>query len=353
MKLTRRTLLTGTAATLTGVALHRYLTFPQPISNHTFLLSPYRYKKGKEIRDYSSDIPDVSDETGVTVYDFNTKETFFVALPFAPHSLLGHPTDRTAILALAQKPGNESGVINLRSRKLIKTFSSSDGIQFIGHGAYSKSGDKAYFTEARGSEGFLSIRDGSTLKTIQVISTGGFEPHDLVWHPSGDHLVISNGGVKTEIKKMLPADPWNVDTSISIVDPRTFTVAEKITGIPKPMSSRHLLFVDSSTLVVGLRRFAQLPEQAGSLMYSQGSKLLPFNLPPAAELEKMKSWAQSLTYIANKDLLAATHPAGNVVSLWNFKTKTWIKSFELEEADGLVKSVDEKQIIATGKKAHH
>lgn len=84
-------------------------------------------------------------------------------------------------------------------------------------------------------------------------------------------------------------------------------------------------------------------------MYSQGSKLLPFNLPPAAELEKMKSWAQSLTYIAGKNLLAATHPAGHAVSLWNFKTKSWIKSFKLEEADGLVKSVDENHIIATGK----
>lgn len=132
-----------------------------------------------------------------------------IDLPTRAHGL--QMDARGRLLVVARRPGDwllqwSSGAAEPRWHWI------EAGQAFNGHVLTHAGGDLICTTErdADTGEGRLAVRDARTLARLALWSTGGVDPHQLVWDRSSPHHVfIANGGIAT--RPETGRQKWNLD----------------------------------------------------------------------------------------------------------------------------------------------
>lgn len=135
-------------------------------------------------------------------YRLDGSKAFATRVTERCHDVVPHPSLPLAVF-VGRRPSRESYLIDTRDGRLLQTLASAQDRHFYGHGLFHRDGEWFYSTEndtrepGRGVLGVYRLQD-NRLQRVAEHATYGVGPHQLLWLPGGEELVVANGGIRTE-----------------------------------------------------------------------------------------------------------------------------------------------------------
>ena len=285
-----------------------------------------------------------------------TKETqpAFMLLPFFGHAVVPHPVDRKRAGVFA-KWGTGGCEVDMVEKRILREIAPTPGREFYGHAAWSKDGKTLYAIESEprlqgNYEGYVVVRDAATMNVQGEFPTFGKAPHDCHILDDGKTLAITNGG-----------DPATESPGcVTFVDIQAQQLLERV-EIPDLMAG-HLAITGQSSkgdLAVGStphnppgddpEGFKKIP--GGLTLRASGGKATRMT-EPKDTTDKMLGETLSVVIHDELNVVGATNPAGNIVSFWNTKEGSFLKSFDLAEACGIALTLDKRYFVVTARQSY-
>ncbi len=266
------------------------------------------------------------------------------------HDVYAHPHLPLAVF-VGRRPSRESYLIDSRDGTLLQVLASPPDRHFYGHGVFHSSGDWFYSTEndtadaGRGVLGIYRVEERRLVRTGEL-STHGIGPHQLLWMPDGETLVIANGGIRTEAdsRKMMNLDA--MEPSLVLLH-RDGTLVSK-EQLPEQMNSvRHLAVAADGTVVSG-QQYEGDPMDAVPLLAIKrpGQAFQAFPLGEA-QRQTMNQYTASLAIHDDLRLLAVTAPRGNKVFFWDLDSAALREEIHLPDCAG-VAAVAQGFVVSSG-----
>ncbi|EQM73995.1 hypothetical protein L686_04800 [Stutzerimonas stutzeri MF28] len=266
------------------------------------------------------------------------------------HDVYAHPHLPLAVF-VGRRPSRESYLIDSRDGTLLQVMASPPDRHFYGHGVFHSSGDWFYSTEndtadaGRGVLGIYRVEERRLVRTGEQ-STHGIGPHQLLWMPDGETLVIANGGIRTEAdsRKMMNLDA--MEPSLVLLH-RDGTLVSK-EQLPEQMNSvRHLAVAADGTVVSG-QQYEGDPMDAVPLLAIKrpGQAFQAFPLGEA-QRQTMNQYTASLAIHDDLRLLAVTAPRGNKVFFWDLDSAALREEIHLPDCAG-VAAVAQGFVVSSG-----
>lgn len=266
------------------------------------------------------------------------------------HDVYAHPHLPLAVF-VGRRPSRESYLIDSRDGTLLQVLASPPDRHFYGHGVFHSSGDWFYSTEndtadaGRGVLGIYRVEERRLVRTGEH-STHGIGPHQLLWMPDGETLVIANGGIRTEAdsRKMMNLDA--MEPSLVLLH-RDGTLVSK-EQLPEQMNSvRHLAVAADGTVVSG-QQYEGDPMDAVPLLAIKrpGQAFQAFPLEEA-QRQTMNQYTASLAIHDDLRLLAVTAPRGNKVFFWDLDSAALREEIHLPDCAG-VAAVAQGFVVSSG-----
>ncbi|MBE7928791.1 DUF1513 domain-containing protein [Pseudomonas saudiphocaensis] len=266
------------------------------------------------------------------------------------HDVHAHPYLPLAVF-VGRRPSRESYLIDTRNGSLLQVLATPDDRHFYGHGVFHASGDWFYTTEndtrdaGRGVLGIYRFEEQRLVRTGEH-PTHGIGPHQLLWMPDGETLVIANGGIRTEAdsREMMNLDA--MEPSLVLLH-RDGTLISK-EQLPERMNSvRHLAVAADGTVVSGQQYEGDPLDQAPLLAIKRpGQAFQPFPVSEAQRLT-MNQYTASLAIHDELRLLAVTAPRGNKVLLWDLDSAELRQEIHLPDCAG-VSATKEGFVVSAG-----
>jgi hypothetical protein len=236
------------------------------------------------------------------------------------HDVVPHPTLPLALF-VGRRPSRESYLVDTRDGRLLQTLASPADRHFQGHAVFHRGGEWLYSTEndtrepGRGLVGVWRL-NGNQLQRVDELSSHGIGPHQLLWLPDGERLVVANGGIRTEADSREKMNLDAMEPSLVLLQ-RDGTLLSK-EQLPERMNSvRHLAVADDGTVVSG-QQYEGDPADAVPLVAIKrpGQPFQPFPLGEA-QRQVMHQYTASVAIHSGLRLLAITAPRGNRVFIWD------------------------------------
>lgn len=236
------------------------------------------------------------------------------------HDVVPHPALPLALF-VGRRPSRESYLIDTRDGRLLQTVASPADRHFYGHAVFHRDGEWLYSTEndtrepGRGVLGVWRL-DGERLLREAELSSHGVGPHQLLWMPDGETLVVANGGIRTEADSREAMNLDAMEPSLVLLR-RDGSLLSKET-LPERMNSvRHLAVADDGTVVSG-QQYEGAADDAAALVAIKrpGEAFQPFPLGETQRLA-MHQYTASVAIHSALRLLAITAPRGNRVFIWD------------------------------------
>lgn len=266
------------------------------------------------------------------------------------HDVYAHPHLPLAVF-VGRRPSRESYLIDSRDGTLLQVLASPPDRHFYGHGVFHASGDWFYTTEndtadaGRGVLGIYRVEQQRLVRSAEH-STHGIGPHQLLWMPDGETLVIANGGIRTEAdsREMMNLDA--MEPSLVMLR-RDGTLISK-ERLPERMNSvRHLAVAADGTVVSGQQYEGDPMDRVPLLAIKRPGQ--PFQPFPLAEAQRqtMNQYTASLAIHDRLRLLAVTAPRGNKVFFWDLDSATLRQEVHLPDCAG-VAAVAQGFVVSSG-----
>ena len=184
-----------------------------------------------------------------------------VDLPNRPHGLMHLQDDD--YLVIARRPGDWMMRLNVRTGKTARFWQEADR-HLNGHSAVF--GDFLYTTETDvlrgGGGGVLGVRNRSTFELLDVWSTHGRDPHEMLVIEQGGFgikepfLLVANGGIPTHADMgRTRLNLLDMDSSVVALQPSTGELLKKWVLNDPQLSLRHM--ANHSSGIVGIAMQAQ------------------------------------------------------------------------------------------------
>ncbi|MBV2134372.1 DUF1513 domain-containing protein [Pseudomonas sp. MAP12] len=253
-------------------------------------------------------------------YGLDGRLRFATAVAERCHDVVPHPT-RPLALFVGRRPSRESYLIDTRDGRLLQTLASPAERHFQGHAVFHHGGEWLYSTEndtrepGRGVLGVWRL-DGSRLLRSDELASHGVGPHQLLWLPDGETLVVANGGIRTEADSREKMNLDAMEPSLVLLR-RDGTLISK-EQLPERMNSvRHLAVARDGTVVSG-QQYEGDPADAAPLVAIKRPGQ-PFQAFPLGEAQRqaMHQYTASVAIHSELRLLAITAPRGNRVFIWD------------------------------------
>lgn len=254
------------------------------------------------------------------------------------HDVELHPFLPLAVF-VGRRPSRESYLIDSRDGTLLQVLKTPDDRHFYGHGVFHASGEWLYTTEndtldpGRGLLGVYKLEDRSLVRTDEH-PTHGIGPHQLLWMPDGETLVVANGGIRTEADSRAMMNLHAMEPSLVLMQ-RNGTLLSK-EQLPQAMNSiRHLAVAADGTVVSG-QQYEGDPLDAAPLLAIKrpGQPFEPFPLGEA-QRQTMNQYTASLAIHDELRLLAVTAPRGNKVFIWDLDSARLRQEIHLPDCAGV------------------
>jgi len=257
-----------------------------------------------------------------------------IALGFLAHGFATMP-GRDTTAAIFQKRGPNAAIVELLEGT-VRPFVAGPRRAFYGHGLYDPDARQIYAVEidTDSCEGMLSVRDAQTLEVTGEIPTGGKNPHDALLLGDGRTLVVTNGG------GALGSD---APGSVAFVDLSSRKVVDCVLIPDEKLNAGHVAIgKDGSIAVVSAPRDG-LPgaTSLGGLSLRHGAAgSLERMREPRATTDRMIGESLSVAIHEGSGVVAATHPYGGILTLWNLAERRMLRCFELASARGVTVTLD-------------
>ncbi|WP_181297075.1 DUF1513 domain-containing protein [Pseudomonas sp. Q2-TVG4-2] len=266
------------------------------------------------------------------------------------HDVYAHPNLPLAVF-VGRRPSRESYLIDSRDGTLLQVLASPSDRHFYGHGVFHASGDWFYATEndtANPGRGVLGVYRVEARRMVRAEehSTHGIGPHQLLWMPDGETLVVANGGIRTEAdsREMMNIDA--MEPSLVLLH-RDGTLMSK-EQLPEQMNSvRHLAVAADGTVVSGQQYEGDPMDRAPLLAIKRPGQ--PFQAFPLGEAQRqtMNQYTASLAIHDSLRLLAVTAPRGNKVFFWDLDSAELRDEIHLPDCAG-VAAVEQGFVVSSG-----
>jgi hypothetical protein len=292
------------------------------------------------------------------VIDFEKMTLDHIQVPFRGHSIIQDSHQRGHAVMFAQKPGRNSCLVDIRHKKLLHVWNSTKGKSFYGHGVFSPDGRSLFSTETdvETGDGRITVRDTKNFDYIGEFPSGGKDPHELRLSPDGKTLIIANGGLGGDLHDFHGKPYFNnnhIDSSLCFVDLKTGMLIKKFRLSNPQQSIRHLCVFNNGDVALGMQLVVRSDGQSFTNKALCG--FLGNNQAAIAEAEDEKGlfheWGDhvlSVNGIAEKSIMAMTHPFGDSVSFWNSSTGKLIRAADVPGGPGgLAMTSDGKYFVIT------
>jgi hypothetical protein len=253
-----------------------------------------------------------------------------VDVTFLPHGFATMP-GRETVAAVFEKRGPNAAVIELLEGK-VRPITAGPGRAFYGHGLFAPDAKELYGVEIDTDthEGMLSVRDPETWQVKGEISTAGKNPHDAMLLDDGTTLVVTNGG------GALGSD---APASVAFIDLPSRRVIDRVLVADEQLNAGHVAVAkDGSIAVVSAPRDG-LPGATSlggmSLRRAGETGGLERLREPEAVMQRLIGESLSVAIHEESGIVAATHPFGNLLTLWNLAERRMLRSFEMVSARGV------------------
>ncbi len=253
-------------------------------------------------------------------YRLDGSKVFATAVNQRCHDVVPHPSLPLAVF-VGRRPSTESYLLDLRDGRLLQTLTSPAQRHFYGHGIFHKSGEWFYTTEndtAEPGRGVLGVYrlDAQQLLRSRELSSHGVGPHQLLWMPDGETIVVANGGIRTEADSRAAMNLDAMEPSLVLLK-RDGTLLSK-EQLPERMNSvRHLAVASDGTIVSGQQYEGDSGDNVPMLAIKRpGQAFQPFPIADA-QRQMMNQYTASLAIHSELRLLALTAPRGNRFMVWD------------------------------------
>jgi uncharacterized protein len=270
-----------------------------------------------------------------------------LALAFPGHAVVPHPVQRN-LAAVFQKWGPGACEVDLVENRVTREITTVAEREFYGHGAWATDGSLLYTVESTPVkdgpyDGVIAVRDGKTLEITGEFPTFGKAPHDCHLLDDGKTLGITNGGDEFE------------PGCVTYVDIETRSLLERV-NIPTLMAGHMAVTGRSSKgdLAVGStprnpkgaepEAFKKIP---GGLALRSGKGEAVLMSSPTEITQKMLGETLSVVIHEGRGIVGATTPAGGIVTFWDIRQGTLLKSYELPIARGIALTLNQEYFVIT------
>lgn len=283
-------------------------------------------------------------------YTLDGNEVFATQVNERCHDVVPHPQLPMALF-VGRRPSTESYLIDTRTGELLQTLTSPAQRHFYGHGAFHADGQWLYATENDTSEPGRGVISAYRLQGKQLIrdhelSTHGVGPHQLLWLPDNETLVVANGGIRTEAESRVEMNLDSMEPSLVLLK-RDGTLISK-EQLPERMNSiRHLAIAADGTIVSGQQYMGEITDKAPLVAIKRpGEAFQPFPLGEEQRLV-MHQYTASVAINSELRLLAMTAPRGNRVFIWDLDTGAVRLDAALPDCAG-VGAVEQGFVVSSG-----
>ena len=245
--------------------------------------------------------------------------------------------------AIFEKKGPGGCHVDLREGKVIRPITTADNRHFYGHGAYSADGSLLYSTESVLDDdyrGVLVVRDADTLKELGELPTYGTSPHDCQLLADGRTMLVANGGGPIRGGAM---------PNVTYVDTQSEALVERVDLYDERFNAGHLAITEAGDLAIVSAPRDGLPnphQQLGAVTLVPKGKQPHTIDRPQSVTERMLGETLSVAIYEPDSLVMATHPDGNMVSMWNLRDGSLVGKLDaLREPRGVVLTLDERFFV--------
>ena len=264
-----------------------------------------------------------------------------IKLPARAHECLALPDKPGRALVIARRPGDFLLEVDFITGQIVNQVSSEPGYHFYGHGCLLPGGEYICTSENnydRGA-GRLVLRERSSLKVVEALDSGGIGPHQIKVMPDETTLVIANGGILTHPEQ--PRKKLNLDSmrpNLAYMSLTDGQILDRFELANHRLSIRHLDVCEKGKVVAGLQYQGPKTDINPLLISHQGeSQLSPFKGDEDTWLA-MAQYVASLCIDSSSDLVAASCPKANLVTLWQLSTGKFLARHKIRDGAGLTLS---------------
>ena len=251
---------------------------------------------------------------------------------FRAHDVVAHPSTRRCAI-MGRKPGPVAWIADLMTGDLQFDLQPLDNCSFDGHAIFSADGGKLFTTQSEGRAqiGKVVAYDLSNGAVVSVFDSYGIEPHELLWSPAYDRIIVGNGGILNRNA----TDP--IDSSLVWIDAATGALVRKIAldEDNETLSLRHIAALGDGRIVCGvqdqdpatdLRPLVLVADSEGSVAYAE---------MPREVHRRMDGYVGSVAVDPSGSFICATSPRGGAAAFWSIEDTRYIDSVDLPDTCGV------------------
>lgn len=271
-------------------------------------------------------------------YRLNGQRAFATQVSARCHDVVAHPSLPLAVF-VGRRPSTSSFLIDTRDGRLLQTLAAPAGRHFNGHGVFHQHGDWLYTSEndtrepGRGVLGVYRLHNNRLTRQGEH-STHGIGPHQLLWLPDDETLVVANGGIRTEADSRVEMNLDAMDSSLVLMG-RDGTLLSQERLVQAQNSIRHLAVASDGTVVSAQQYMGDLHDTAPLLAIKRpGQTLQAF---PIAEAQRtaMQQYSASVAIHSELRLLALTAPRGNRLFIWHLDSSALLLDAAVPDCAGI------------------
>jgi hypothetical protein len=253
--------------------------------------------------------------------------------------------DRRLLAFIDRKPGVAIALL-AADGTVLHRIAASDGWHFDGHAVFSSDGTRLYATESRDDDqtGRIAVFRCEDAGRLTEFSSGGIEPHELIWSVPDRLLVIGNGGLVDRL-----ATEGEADSSLAFVDAETGTVraVHRLEEALVSLSIRHLARTAEDEIVFGMQDQDPATDWRPLVGVARRDGTIEFLDMPRADLMKLRGYCGSVAVDRAGTIAAATSPHGGFAALWNVPERRYLGGVELRDGCGIAAAENPAQFIFT------
>lgn len=286
---------------------------------------------------FASASVDTQGQHWLLAFDQDGAERMRYALPSRAHQVLKHP-HQPWLLVVARRPGNYLLVIDLPSGKLVSQYSAQQAQHYCGHLQVSVDGQFLYTSEniTATSAGQIVVRDlHAAGKVVAQFPSGGIGPHQLKLTPSGDQLIVANGGIHTRGREKLNLDAMQANLSYIDLASQAITQQVVLEANLAQLSIRHIDVNQEGQVLIAMQYQGERTAQVPLVALHKGDADLAFLDIPGPEYFSLQHYCGSACFDRGGQIMAVSAPRGDKVLFWRLENRQYLGSVKVRDGCGI------------------
>ncbi len=283
---------------------------------------------------------------GVVGIDADRQIVWQTTMPERVHDIVIQPISSDSnvdkqrdVVVMGRRPSEGFWVLDTATGQVKYAIKAAADRHFYGHACYSLDGSQLYVTEndTVSLEGKIGIYDATnSYQKIAEFDSYGIGPHELIMHPSGDTLIIANGGIKTEQASREELNLDSMRPSLVYLNRHNGELLEQIIPEHNQMSIRHLAMHDDGTVMIGIQfqgeKHINVPLV---LTHQRGDTAFKSLIMPNNQWQRFHQYIASVAVDSENNLLCVTTPIGGCAAIYDLTTRRLIDSVNLPDCAGV------------------